>query len=100
MLANISDFNPETDSVPEEQLEEIDRYMLHRLQALIDDVHENYEQFEYYPIYHRIHNFIADVLSSFYLDFANDILYIASVNNHYSSSIYNVYYHIFVIIDI
>ena len=96
MLANISDFNPETDSVPEEQMEEIDRYMLHRLQALIDDVHENYEQFEYSPIYHRIHNFIADDLSSFYLDFAKDILYIEAENNHYRRSIQTGYYHILV----
>src|SRR5699024_3418056 len=57
MLANISDFDPVTDRVPEAEMEEIDRYMLHRLQMLIDDVHKDYEQFEYSPIYHRVHNF-------------------------------------------
>src|SRR5699024_6623771 len=72
MLANISDFDPVTDRVPEEEMEEVDRYMLYRLQELIDDVHENYEKYEYSPIYHRIHNFVADDLSSFYLDFAKD----------------------------
>ena len=96
MLANISDFDPVTDRVPEAEMEEIDRYMLHRLQMLIDDVHKDYEQFEYSPIYHRVHNFIADDLSSFYLDFAKDILYIEEKNNHYRRSIQTGYYDILV----
>ncbi|MBU5467721.1 isoleucine--tRNA ligase [Virgibacillus sp. MSJ-26] len=96
MLANISDFDPATDRVPEEEMEEVDRYMLYRLQELIDDVHENYEKYEYSPIYHRIHNFVADDLSSFYLDFAKDILYIEAEDNHYRRSIQTGYYEILV----
>src|SRR5699024_11762721 len=92
----ISDFDPVTDRVPEAEMEEIDRYMLHRLQMLIDDVHKDYEQFEYSPIYHRVHNFIADDLSSFYLDFAKDILYIEEKNNHYRCKIQTGYYEILV----
>lgn len=96
MLANVSDFDPAADRVPEENMEEIDRYMLHRLQNVIDDVHEHYEKYEFAPIFNRIHNFIADDLSSFYLDFAKDILYIEAKDNHQRRSIQTGYYDILV----
>lgn len=92
ILANITDFDPEKDRVAEKDLEEVDRYMLHRLQGLIADVRENYENYEYSPIFHRIHNFCAVDLSSFYLDFAKDILYIEAADNHRRRSIQTVYY--------
>lgn len=59
LLANLADFNPATDAVAEHELEEVDRYMLHRLQKLLSDVRESYEKYEYAPIFHQIHNFCA-----------------------------------------
>ncbi|MBS3680122.1 isoleucine--tRNA ligase [Ornithinibacillus massiliensis] len=94
MLANLADYNPETDRVPEAEMEEVDRYMLHRLQQLVKEVRESYEKFEFSPIFHRIHNFVADDLSSFYLDFAKDILYIEAADNHRRRSIQTGYYEI------
>lgn len=94
MLANIADFNPATDRVPEKDMEDVDRYMLYRLQQLLKDVRESYEKFEFSPIFHRIHNFCADDLSSFYLDFAKDILYIEAMDNHRRRSIQTGYYEI------
>ncbi|MUK89516.1 isoleucine--tRNA ligase [Ornithinibacillus sp. L9] len=94
MLANLSDFNPETDRVPEAEMQEVDRYMLHRLQQLLKDVRESYDKYEFSPIFHRIHNFCADDLSSFYLDFAKDILYIEAKDNHRRRSIQTGYYEI------
>ncbi|HLR80280.1 MAG TPA: isoleucine--tRNA ligase [Bacillota bacterium] len=92
MLGNVADFNPETDRVQEEDMEEIDRYMLYRLQQLIEDVHQSYEQFEYSPIFHRIYNFCADDLSSFYLDFAKDVLYIEAADHPRRRSIQTAVY--------
>ncbi|WP_010096758.1 isoleucine--tRNA ligase [Ornithinibacillus scapharcae] len=94
LLANLADFNPETDRVAERDLEEVDRYMLHRLQILVQDVRESYEKYEFSPIFHRIHNFCADDLSSFYLDFAKDILYIEAADHHRRRSIQTGYYEI------
>lgn len=96
LLGNLTDFNPETDRVEESNMEGIDRYMLYRLQELVGDVHESYEAYEYSPIFHRIHNFCADDLSSFYLDFAKDILYIEAKDNHRRRSIQTAYYEIVV----
>ncbi|MFC3040259.1 isoleucine--tRNA ligase [Virgibacillus xinjiangensis] len=94
MLANLSDFNPETDRVAEAEMEEVDRYMLHRLQRLLADVRESYDRFEYSPIFHQIHNFCTVDLSSFYLDFAKDVLYIEAKNNKRRRSIQTGYYEI------
>ncbi|MEN2766524.1 isoleucine--tRNA ligase [Ornithinibacillus xuwenensis] len=94
MLANLADFNPETDGVSESEMTEVDRYMLHRLQQLVKEVKESYEKYEFSPIFHRIHNFCADDLSSFYLDFAKDVLYIESEDNLRRRSIQTGYYEI------
>ncbi|MCM3396265.1 isoleucine--tRNA ligase [Oceanobacillus profundus] len=94
LLANLADFNPATDAVAEHELEEVDRYMLHRLQKLLSDVRESYEKYEYAPIFHQIHNFCAVDLSSFYLDFAKDVLYIEAADNKRRRSIQTGYYEV------
>jgi len=94
MLANLADFDPDKDMVPEAELEEVDKYMLHRLQKLLKDVRENYEKYEYSPIYHQVHNFCAVDLSSFYLDFAKDVLYIEAADDKRRRSIQTGYYQI------
>ncbi|WP_077326037.1 isoleucine--tRNA ligase [Virgibacillus siamensis] len=94
MLANLSDFDPKTEAVPEKNMEEVDRYMLHRLQNLLASVRKSYENYEYSPIYSQIHNFCTVDLSSFYLDFAKDVLYIEAADNHRRRSIQTGYYEI------
>lgn len=94
MLANLADFNPETDRVDVKDLQEVDQYMLHRLQQLNKNVRSGYDKYEFSTIYHQIHNFCAVDLSSFYLDFAKDILYIEAANNERRRSIQTVYYDI------
>ncbi|TRM12328.1 isoleucine--tRNA ligase [Lentibacillus cibarius] len=94
MLGNLADFNPEKDAVPEAEMEEADRYMLHRLQHVLKNVRDSYDVYEFSPIYSQIHNFCTVDLSSFYLDFAKDILYIEAVNSHRRRSIQTAYYEI------
>ncbi|WP_100011031.1 isoleucine--tRNA ligase [Lentibacillus sediminis] len=94
MLGNLADFDPARDRVPEAEMEEVDRYMLHRLQQVVKDVRANYEKYEYSPIFHQIHNFCTVDLSSFYLDFAKDVLYIEAKDNHRRRSIQTGYYEI------
>ena len=94
MLGNLSDFDPETDRISEENLNAIDKYMLHRFQQLIKNVKTNYNEYEFSSIFHDIHNFCTVDLSSFYLDFAKDILYIEEKNNPSRRSIQTAYYEI------
>jgi isoleucyl-tRNA synthetase len=68
--------------------------MLHRFKKLVTDVRHSYENYEFSPVFHQIHNFCAVDLSSFYLDFAKDILYIEAADNKRRRSIQTGYYEI------
>ncbi|MFS0823684.1 isoleucine--tRNA ligase [Bacillus sp. 1P02SD] len=92
LLGNLNDFNPETDAVSVNELREVDRYILVKLNKLIDKVKTSYENYEFAGVYHSVHNFCTIELSSFYLDFAKDILYIEPVNQHDRRSIQTVLY--------
>src|SRR5699024_11737685 len=43
MLGNLNDFDPEKHTVSEANLEEVDQYMLVRLQQIIENVRKNYD---------------------------------------------------------
>src|SRR5690625_5153855 len=81
MLGNLADFHPEKDRLPLNELEEIDIYMYHRFNEVVKVIKDAYETYEYPTVYHAIHDFCAIDLSSFYLDFAKDILYIELEND-------------------
>ncbi len=76
ILGNISDFDPDKDSVDESELEEIDKWALCALDKLIDYTKENYEKYEYHTIFHALHNFCVIDMSNFYLDVLKDRLYV------------------------
>jgi len=76
LLGNLFDFEPGRDSVPHAQLRPLDRYMLHRLEALRAEVMQAYEQFEFYRVFHLLHNFCAVDLSARYCDILKDTLYV------------------------
>ncbi len=74
--ANVSDFNPETEKVPYEQLSSLDKWLLSRLQRVIKRVREGYETYAFNTIYHAIHNFCTVDLSALYLDIIKDRMYV------------------------
>jgi len=92
MLGNLTDFDPNTDRVAVEDLEEVDLYMYHRLQKLIENARAGYDKYDFSTVYHAVHDYCAVDLSSFYMDFAKDILYIEAGDNHRRRSIQTVYY--------
>lgn len=75
LLGNLDDFNPNTDKVPYEQLSEIDRWALMRLEEVREKVTDAYEHYEFHVLYHAIHNFCTVDLSAFYLDVLKDTMY-------------------------
>ncbi|WP_375088332.1 isoleucine--tRNA ligase [Peribacillus sp. RS7] len=75
LLGNLDGFNPETDKVAVQELPEVDRYMLVKLNKLITQSKLSYENYEFATIYNMVNNFCTQDLSSFYLDYAKDILY-------------------------
>ncbi|UOR12909.1 isoleucine--tRNA ligase [Halobacillus amylolyticus] len=94
LLGNLHDFDPNTDMVEDKDLQEVDQYMLHQLNTLVADVRKSYDDYEFSTVYNKVHNFCTIDLSSFYLDFAKDILYIEAKDHPYRRSIQTVYYKI------
>ncbi len=76
LLGNLHDFNPEEHGVDYDQLPELDRYMLVKLNDLTGDVKTAYDNYQFAQVYHKVHNFCTIDLSSFYMDIAKDTLYI------------------------
>ncbi|MCL6450594.1 MAG: isoleucine--tRNA ligase, partial [Acetobacteraceae bacterium] len=75
LLANLYDFDPEKDSLAWPDLQEVDRWALSRLQALVERVGRAYREYQYHVIYHGVNNFCSTELSAFYLDLLKDRLY-------------------------
>jgi isoleucyl-tRNA synthetase len=75
LLGNLADFDPAADAVPAAELLPIDRFILHRLQRLVERVRTAYETYEFHALYHSLHNFCAVDLSAFYLDVLKDRVY-------------------------
>ena len=78
LLGNLHDFDASTDQVPHEQMQELDKWALHQLQEMSARVQRAYDNFEFHPVYHSLHNFCVLDLSSFYLDIIKDRLYVSS----------------------
>ncbi len=76
ILGNLYDFDPKTDLLPVEKLQEIDRWALAKSSELAKTARRAYETYEFYDIYHAAHNFCTIDLSNFYLDVLKDRLYV------------------------
>lgn len=74
-LGNGNGFNPDTDSVPDDKLTELDKWALMKLDSVIDKVNEGYNNFDFHIAFHAIHNFCVTDMSNFYLDIIKDRLY-------------------------
>ena len=93
MLSNLYDFTRD-DVVPYEQLEDLDRYMLHRYARLIQKLDELYDRYEFHRVYKEYFHFINVELSSFYLDVLKDRLYTYRADSLPRRSAQTVIYHI------
>ncbi|MBD2355332.1 isoleucine--tRNA ligase [Tolypothrix sp. FACHB-123] len=78
LLGSLHDFDPEKDAVPFAQLPELDRYMLHRMTEVFQEVTEAFDSFQFFRFFQTVQNFCVVDLSNFYLDAAKDRLYIST----------------------
>lgn len=77
LVGNLFDFDPAVDYVKYEDLKAIDKFALHKLNQLIVNVTEAFDNYEFYKYFQQLQNFAAVDLSSFYLDIVKDRLYTA-----------------------
>lgn len=76
MLGNLYDFDPDKDSVPLDDLGILDRWILYEWNEFLDRLRLAYDEYEFHIIFHSIHGFCVNQLSSFYLDVVKDRLYV------------------------
>ena len=81
ILGNLYDFDPRKDMASEEQLTDIDRWALARFEKLTERVRAAYRDYEFYTIYHSVHNFCTIDMSNFYLDVLKDRLYVEAAGS-------------------
>ena len=93
MLANTSDFNP-VNSLKYEDLENVDKYMYIKFVNYLSEVYKAYDTFRFGDVYRLTNTYINSTLSSFYLDFSKDILYILNPNDKRRLSLQTVLYYI------
>ena len=74
-LGNLADFDPNTDMVADENLEELDKWALTKLDALCKATRKAYDGYEFHVVTHMMNDFCVVELSSFYLDIIKDRLY-------------------------
>ena len=75
LLGNVADFDPASDSVPYEQLSEMDRWALDETARLVLGVTQAWEEYELHRVFTLLHNFCTVQMSSLYLDVLKDRLY-------------------------
>ncbi|MEE8222387.1 MAG: isoleucine--tRNA ligase, partial [Nitrosomonadaceae bacterium] len=94
LLANLDDFDSDTDFVEEEQWLDIDRYMLAFTRALQDELTQNYQRNEFHLVVYKLHYFCSEDLGGFYLDVLKDRLYTATTKGVPRRSAQSALYHI------
>jgi isoleucyl-tRNA synthetase len=86
-LGNLYDFDPARDALPNEQLEEMDRWMIERTAGLAQRCRDWYWNdaaqtgYDFHRVYHAIHDFCVVDLSAFYFDVLKDRLYTKAARN-------------------
>lgn len=80
MLGNLYDFTPDA-RVPYDQLPELDRWMLARLQEFLKTSLRAYDSYEFHRFYQAARQLCNVDLSAFYLDVLKDRLYASAPND-------------------
>jgi isoleucyl-tRNA synthetase len=80
-LGNLDGFDPARDTVPYEELEEIDRWALAELSRVTKEVLAAYEAYEFHNVYRALFNWATVALSARYFDIIKDRLYTFAPRN-------------------
>jgi len=92
ILGNLYDFDRDRDMVPVESMEEIDRWILHRIQEVVERVRKAYENYQFHVVYYTLYNFCTVELSSLYLDVLKDRLYTSKASSRERKSAQSAMY--------
>ena len=80
--------------IPTDQLRELDRFALDRLNQIITRVRTAYEEFDFHIVFHTLYNYCTVDLSALYLDILKDRLYVEKADGALRRSSQTALYHI------
>jgi isoleucyl-tRNA synthetase len=75
LVANLSDFNPATHTVPPLVMDEVDRFAMARYGDLASKIVSAYERYDFPAIFQSLSAFVTVDLSAFYVDVSKDRVY-------------------------
>jgi isoleucyl-tRNA synthetase len=96
LLGNINneDFNYAKDAIAYQDLTSLDKYILIKLNEVIDTVINAYDRYDYILASNTLFTFMSNTISAFYMDYAKDILYIEKKENLRRRQIQTVFYQV------
>ncbi|MEI4259823.1 MAG: isoleucine--tRNA ligase [Candidatus Dasytiphilus stammeri] len=81
LLANINDFDPETQQVNIKNMIALDRLMLQKVHLTQNNIINAYENYEFHKVVQNLMQFCSVELGSFYLDIVKDRQYTSKKNS-------------------
>jgi isoleucyl-tRNA synthetase len=94
VLGNLYDFSPAVDSVPADEMQLLDRWILERSGDMRRRVLKAYDDYEFHVVFHVIYDFFTVELSSFYLDVIKDRAYCSSKKSALRRSVQTALFHV------
>ncbi|MBA44229.1 MAG: isoleucine--tRNA ligase [Magnetococcales bacterium] len=92
LLGNLSDFNPAEHTVAYDDLPLLEKWVLSRLRANLEQAQADYEWYQFHRVFQALHHFCATELSNLYFDIRKDCLYCNTADNHVRRSCQTVLY--------
>ncbi len=94
LLSNLNGFDPASNVVANDQLIELDRWVIDRANQLQADIEAAYKDYNFHVIYQKILNFCSSDLGGFFLDVIKDRQYTMAADSLGRRSCQTAMYHI------
>ena len=82
LVANLYDFDPATDMVPLEKLDEVDRFALARYGEAAQRMLRSYDEYDFSTVAQTLNTLLTVDLSAFYVDVTKDRMYTLNARSH------------------
>lgn len=94
LLSNLTGFDPKQHMVAPEDMLALDSWMVDRALQLQNELHEDYENYDFLRIYQKVYSFCGETLGGFYLDIIKDRQYTTQANSLARRSCQTALYHV------
>ena len=86
MMGNLNDFNDDSKNINQNELVEIDKWIISAAIKLDEEVKNLNDSYAYHHVVQKIHNFCVHELGGIYLDIIKDRMYVTKSDSHARNS--------------